>query len=86
MKYNISKKTAQKMPKLGKGTEIVSLLLSQASNDMHEPIVPMIFPVLGAHVSGANFMYPDLIWKELFGMLKNLVADSCRNKGQFTNI
>ena len=86
MKYNISKKTAQKMPKLGKGTEIVSLLLSQASNDMHEPIVPMIFPVLGAHVSGANFMYPDLIWKELFGMMKKLVADSCRNKGQFTNI
>ena len=43
MKYNISKKTASKMPKLGKGTEIVSLLLSQASNDMHEPIVPMIF-------------------------------------------
>ena len=86
MKYNISKKTASKMPKLGKGTEIVSLLLSQASNDMHEPIVPMIFPVLGAHVSGAKFMYPDLIWKELFGMMKNLVADSCRNKGQFTNI
>ena len=53
---------------------------------MHEPIVPMIFPVLGAHVSGAKFMYPDLIWKELFGMMKNLVADSCRNKGQFTNI
>lgn len=86
MKYNISKKTAPKMPKLGKGTEIVSLLLSQASNDMHEPIVPMIFPVLGAHVSGTKFMYPDLIWKELFGMMKNLVADSCRNKGQFTNI
>ena len=86
MKYNISKKTAPKMPKLGKGTEIVSLLLSQASNDMHEPIVPMIFPVLGTHVSGAKFMYPDLIWKELFGMMKNLVADSCRNKGQFTNI
>ena len=34
---------------------------------MHEPIVPMIFPVLGAHVSRAKFMYPDLIWKELCG-------------------
>ena len=65
MKYNISKKTAPKMPKLGKGTEIVSLLLSQASKSMHEPIVPMIFPVLGAHVIGAKFMYLDLIWKEL---------------------
>ena len=65
MKYNISKKTAPKMPKLGKGTEIVSLLLSQASKSMHEPIVPMIFPALGAHISGAKFMYLDLIWKEL---------------------
>ena len=85
MKYNISKKTAPKMPKLGKGTEIVSLLLSQASNDMHEPIVPMLFPILGAQISEAKFRYPDLIWKELFGMMKNLVADSCRNKGHFTN-
>ena len=86
MKYNISKKTAPKMPKLGKGTEIVSLLLSQASNDMHDPSVPMLFPILGAQISEAKFRYPDLIWKELFGMMKNLVAESCRNKGQFTNI
>ena len=74
------------MLRLGKGIECVQLLLSQVSKDMHEPMVPMLFPILGAHVSGAKFMYPDLIWKELFGMLKNLVADSCCNKGQFTNI
>ena len=86
MKYNISKNTAPTMPKLGKGTEIVALLLSQVSKDMHEPLVPMIFPVLGAHVSGADFMYPDLSWKELCGMMANLVADSGCNKGQFTNI
>ena len=86
MKYNISKNTAPTMPKLGKGTEIVALLLSQVSKDMHEPLVPMIFPVLGAHVSGAEFMYPDLSWKELCGMMANLVADSGCNKGQFTNI
>ena len=42
-----------------------AILLSQASKSMHEPIVPMIFPALGAHISGAKFMYPDLIWKEL---------------------
>ena len=47
MKYNISKNIAPAMPKLGKGTECVALLLSQVSKDMHEPIVPMIFPVLG---------------------------------------
>ena len=36
MKYDISNKTAPKMPTLGKGTECIRLLLSQASKDMHE--------------------------------------------------
>ena len=31
-------------------------------------------------------MYPDLSWKEMCGMMGNLVADSGCNKGQFTNI
>mgnify|MGYP004681968619 CR=1 FL=1 len=57
MKYNISKTTAPKMPNLGKGTECVQLLLSQVSKDMHQPIVPMLFPILGAHVNGAKFMF-----------------------------
>lgn len=56
MKYNISKTTAPKMPNLGKGTECVQLLLSQVSKDMHQPIVPMLFPILGAYVSGVEFM------------------------------
>ena len=64
MKYNISKNTAPEMPKLGSGLESVALLLSQVSKDMHQPIVPMLFPILGAHVSGAEFMYRDLRWKE----------------------
>lgn len=85
-KYDISKSTAPAMPRLGKGTECVRLLLSQVSKDMHEPMVTMLFPILGAQISEAKFRYPDLIWKELFGMMKNLVADSCSNKGQFTNI
>ena len=59
MKYEISKATAPAMPNLGKGTEIVKLLLSQTSKDMHEPLVPMLFPSLGAHISGAEFQYPD---------------------------
>ena len=59
MKYDISNKTAPKMPTLGKGTECLKILLSQASKDMHEPLVPMLFPVLGAHISGAKFQYPD---------------------------
>ena len=55
MKYDISKASAPKMPNLGKGTESIKILLSQASKDMHEPLIPMLFPILGAHVSAQNF-------------------------------
>ena len=84
MKYDISKQTAPKMPRLGKGTECVKILLSQVSKDMHAPLIPMLFPILAAHVSGSEFQYPDLTWKELCGMMANLVADSGCNKGQLS--
>ena len=86
MKYDITKQTAPKMPNLGKGTECIKLLLSQASKDMHEPLVPMLFPSLGAHVSGAEFQYPDNTWKEVCGLMANIVADSGDNKGQLSQI
>ena len=82
MKYNISNATAPAMPTLGKGTECIKLLLSQVSEIMHEPLVPMFFPSLGAHISGAEFQYPDNSWKEPTGMMANLVAHSGDNKGQ----
>jgi hypothetical protein len=44
----------------------------------------MLFPVLGAHVNGSEFQYPDLTWKELCGQMANLVAESGGNKGQFS--
>ena len=74
------------MPTLGKGTECIKLLLSQASKDMYEPLVPMFFPIFGAHMSGSEFQYPDLTWKEPCGMMANLVGDSGCNKGQLTNL
>ena len=86
MKYDVSKPTAPQMPTLGKGTECIKILLSQTSKDMHEPLVPMLFPVLGAHVSGSEFQYPDLSWKEPCGQMANLVADSGGNKGQLSNL
>ncbi len=86
MKYNISKTTPPAIPSLGKGTECIQLLLSQVSKDMQQPIVPLLFPVLGAHVSGAEFMYPDQSWKEMCGMMGNLVAASGCNKGQLSSI
>ena len=54
MKYDITKPTAPAMPNLGRGTECIKLLLSQASKDMHEPLVPMLFPILGAHICDAS--------------------------------
>ena len=84
MKYDITKHTAPKMPTLGRGTECIRLLLSQASKDMYEPLVPMFFPVLGAHMSSAEFQYPDLTWKEPCGQIANLVSDTGGNKGQLS--
>ena len=72
------------MPSLGRGTECIKILLSQVSKDIQEPIVPMLFPILGAHMSGAEFQYPDLSWKEPCGMMANLVAESGGNKGQLS--
>ena len=86
MRYDISKATAPAMPKLGKGTECIKLLLSQTSKDMHEPLVPMLFPSLGAHISGAEFQYPDRSWKEMCGQMAKLIADSGGNKGQLSNL
>ena len=81
MKYDVTKRTAPKMPNLGKGTECLQILLSQVSKTMHEPLVPMLFPALGAQVCGAEFQYPDLTWKELCGQMANLVVESGGNKG-----
>ena len=86
MRYDITKPTVPAMPYLGKGTECIRLLLSQASKDMYEPLVPMFFPVLGAHISGTEFQYPDLTWKEPTGMMANLVAHSGDNKGQLSTL
>jgi hypothetical protein len=85
MNYDIFSRTAPAMPKPGKGTEIVRLLLSQVSKGMQEPLVPMLFPSLGAHISGAEFQYSDLTWKEMCEQMAHLVADSGNNKGQLTD-
>ena len=84
MRYDISKASAPKMPNLGKGTECIKILLSQVSKDVQEPLVPMLFPILGAHISGTEFQYPDLTWKETCGMMANMVAESGGNKGQLS--
>ena len=86
MNYDITKSSVPQMPYLGKGTECIKILLSQVSKDVREPLVPMLFPILGAHISGTEFQYPDLSWKEPCGMMANLVAESGGNKGQLSQI
>ena len=84
MNYNIFGDKAPMAPMLGKGTECIKLLCSQASKDMISPLIPMFFPALGAHLRNSEFLYPDQTWKETCGMMANLVAESGGNKGQLT--
>jgi hypothetical protein len=63
MKYDINKPSFPKMPSLGKGTECIKILLSQASKDIQDPMISMFFPSLGAYVSVVEFQYPDNSWK-----------------------
>ena len=48
---------------------------------MHQSIVPILFSLLESHASGAEFMRPDQKWKEMYGMMGNLVADRRRREG-----
>ena len=54
MTYDISSQKAPAMPNLGKGTECIKMLLSQASKDMQKPFVLMLFPVFGEHLGFAK--------------------------------
>ena len=51
------------MYNLGKGLEILNLLLPQLSKDMREAIAPLLFEALASHIS---VMYLDLTWKDTF--------------------
>ena len=64
MRYDISKQIAPSMPRLGKGTECIKILLSQVSKDMHKPLFPMLFPILEAHLPVRKNQPEGLIWKD----------------------
>ena len=58
MNYDIFSRTAPAMPRPGKGTEIVKLLLSQVSKGMQEPLF-LMFSLYFAHMRAArNFSIP----------------------------
>ena len=86
MTYNIFSSTAPAMPKPGKGTEIVKLLLSQVSREMREPLLPMTIPALAAHVSDVEFMYSDNKYHELCGQMGHLIGPSGIGKDQLQGL
>lgn len=81
MNYDLTNPKSPKMPKLGKGLECIKLLDAQISVNMKESIVPMLFPALGAYISGTKFQYADLVWKEPDGKMTNLMTENGGNKG-----
>ena len=86
MNYNIFDSTAPAMPKPAKGTEFCKLLLSQASKDMRESLVPMAIPALAAHLNNVEFMYCDNQYYELCGQMGHLIGPSGIGKGQLPNL
>ena len=40
---------------------------------MRKPLIPILFPVFGAHISDAEFQYPNLILKDSCGLMAYLV-------------
>ena len=41
----------------------------------------MLFPILGAHMSGVQLLYLGLTWKDFEGQMAHLEAESRDNKG-----
>ena len=86
MHYNIFRSKAPAMPKPAKGTEFCKLLLSQASKDMRETLVPMAIPALAAHLTNVKFMYSDNKYYELCGQMGHLIGPSGIGKAQLNHL
>ncbi len=86
MNYNIFSSTAPAMPQPSRGTEFCKLLLSQASKDMRDPLVPMAIPALSAHLTDVEFMYCDNKYYELCGQMGHLIGPSGIGKAQLTHL
>ena len=86
MNYDIFNRIAPAMPNPSKGTEFCKLLLSQASKDMREPLVPMAIPALAAHLADVKFMYCDNKYYELCGQMGHLIGPSGVGKAQLTHL
>lgn len=86
MKYNIFSSNAPAMPRPAKGTEFCKFLLSKASKDMREALVPMAIPALASHLAGVEFQYSDNKYYELCGQMGHLIGPSGIGKAQLTHL
>ena len=72
MTYDIFEKKAPAMPNPSRGTDFIKFMLSQASKDMQEVLVPMAFPALASHLTNVKFLYSDNKYYELCGQMGHL--------------
>ena len=86
MTYGIFSSTAPAMPKPDKGTKFIDFILSNASMDMREPLVPMMMPALAAHLTEVEFMYSDNKFYEMSGQMGHLIGPSGIGKAQLTTL
>ena len=86
MKYDIFSSTAPAMPRADKSTKFISFILSKASKDMREALVPMIMPALSAHLTEIEFMYSDQKYYEMSGQMGHLIGPSGIGKAQLTHL
>ncbi len=86
MKYDIFSHSAPAMPKLGKGTEIIQLYLSQVSPEMREAIAPMPFSAFASHLQGVKVMYSSNRYFELHGQINHLIGSSGIGKDQLDKV
>ena len=86
MNYDIFSSKAPAMPRTGKGTQFVKFILSQASKDMREPLIPMAIPALAAHLTDVRFKYSDNKYYELCGQMGHLIGQSGIGKAQLSHL
>ena len=86
MTYDIFSSTAPAMPKTDKSTKFIDFILSNASKDMREALVPMMMPALSAHLTETEFMYSDKKFYEMSGQMGHLIGPSGIGKAQLTHL
>ena len=87
MTYDIFSINPPQQPKPSRGTEIIKFLLSKASANMRQPLLPMAFPALAAHMTGVEVQYSNGRFYEIGpGQLGLLLGASGIGKNQLSHL